>query len=145
METRTNPPADGQVSETHESVGRLIADTIEDASALGKSEVEYVKAEVAEGTRRAATGGALLGAAAIAGLVTIGMLAATATLALATTLPAWLAALIVAVVCGVIGAVLALVGVRLLRSASDEISTTVTLRLREDVQWLKHRLKREST
>ena len=145
MGTTANPPANGQVAQSGESVGQLIASTIEDASALGRSEVDYVKAEVAEGARRAATGGALLAAAAVAGLLTIGMLAATATLALATVLPAWLAALIVAVVCGATGAVLTLVGVRLLRSASDEISTTVTLRLREDVQWLKRRLKHEPT
>jgi Flp pilus assembly protein protease CpaA len=73
--------------------------------------------------------------------VTVGMLAATATLALALVLPTWLAALIVGIVCAVIGGVLALIGVRALRSASDEITTTLVQRIREDVQWLKHRMK----
>ena len=59
-------------------------------------------------------------------------------------MPSWLAALIVAAVFGLAGGVLVLVGTRSLRSASDEITTTVVQRLREDVQWLKHRMKPES-
>lgn len=142
METTTyETGANGDAGPRRESVGDLIAETIHDASALGRNEAEFVKAELADGARRAAIGGALLGAAAVLGLVTVGMLAAAVTLGLATTMPTWLAALIVAVVCAVIGGVLAMVGVRSLRSASNEITTTLVQRIREDVQWLKHRMK----
>lgn len=145
METTTpHSGSNGQGVPSRESVGALIADTIQDASALGRSEAEFVRAEIADGARRAAIGSGLLGAAALAGLVTIGLLATAATLGLATAMPAWLASLIVAVVCALVGGVLALVGVRSLRSASDEIATTLVERIREDVQWLKHRMKPES-
>jgi hypothetical protein len=145
METPTQETAsNGRGVPARESVGELIAETIQDASALGRSEAEFVKAEIADGARRAAVGAALLGAAVVAGLVTIGMLAAAATLGLATAMPAWLAALIVAAVCGLAGGMLVLVGTRSLRSASDEITTSVVQRIREDVQWLKHRMKPES-
>ena len=138
-ETADTPP----VTAEPRAMRDLIADTVRDASELARNEAEFVKAELAEGARCAAIGAGMLAAAAVAGLLTIGLLAAAATLGLATTMPAWLAALIVAAVCAVAGGILALVGARSFRAASDEITTTMTQRLREDVQWLTHRLKPE--
>ena len=127
----------------------LVKDLTHQASTLVHQEVELVKLEVMENvelakdemTDKAKTAGigvALLAAAGVAGLMALGALSAFLILALDEVMPNWAAALCVAAIWVVAGAVLAMYG----RRKIDEMGTAVPTRtieaVKEDVAWLKH-------
>jgi len=127
----------------------LVKDLTQQASTLVHQEVELVKLEVMENvelakdemTDKAKTAGigvALLAAAGVAGLMALGALSAFLILALDEVMPNWAAALCVAAIWVVAGAVLAVYG----RRKIDEMGTAVPTRtieaVKEDVAWLKH-------
>jgi hypothetical protein len=127
----------------------LVKDLTQQASTLVHQEVELVKLEVMENvelakdemTDKAKTAGigvALLAAAGVAGLMALGALSAFLILALDEVMPNWAAALCVAAIWVVAGAVLAMYG----RRKIDEMGTAVPTRtleaVKEDVAWLKH-------
>ncbi len=127
----------------------LVKDLTHQASMLVHQEVELVKLEVRENvelakdemTDKAKTAGigvALLAAAGVAGLMALGALSAFLILALDEVMPNWAAALCVAAIWVVAGAVLAVYG----RRKIDEMGTAVPTRtieaVKEDVAWLKH-------
>jgi hypothetical protein len=127
----------------------LVKDLTHQASTLVHQEVELVKLEVLENvelakdemTDKAKTAGigvALLAAAGVAGLMALGALSAFLILALDEVMPNWAAALCVAAIWVVAGAVLAVYG----RRKIDEMGTAVPTRtieaVKEDVEWLKH-------
>jgi hypothetical protein len=67
----------------------------------------------------------------------VGALVATAILALATAITAWLSALIVAVVLAAIAGVLALQGKTKVQQATPPVPEQATESVKEDVQWAK--------
>jgi membrane protein len=71
----------------------------------------------------------------------LGALTATAILALATTLDAWLAALIVTIVAAAIGAIVMLVGVRSLGRVAPPVPDQTVDSVKEDIAWVKTRAK----
>lgn len=79
------------------TLGALVHQLSEQTSALVRSEVELAKAELAEKGRSAGVGVGLFSAAGLLGLFGAAVLITTVILALAPVLPAWAAALIVAV------------------------------------------------
>src|SRR5881397_3410027 len=83
------------------SVAELVKQLSEQTSRLARQEVELAKAELAEKGKRAGVGAGMFGGAGVFGFYALGALVATAILALATAVDAWLAALIVSVVLGV--------------------------------------------
>ncbi len=119
------------------SVGQLISEISDDLSTLFRQEVELAKAEVRQEARKAGKAAGMLGGAGFAGY----MVALLLTLALVAALsnvmdPGW-AALIVAVVWAIIGAVLYVTGRQRLRTVSPVPRQTVDT-LKEDAQWLKN-------
>jgi predicted phage tail protein len=70
-----------------------------------------------------------------------GAFAGAAILALATALPAWLAAVIVGVVIAVAAAALALVGVKQLQRAAPPVPNEAAESVKEDVAWVKTQVK----
>jgi Putative Actinobacterial Holin-X, holin superfamily III len=78
-----------------ESLGDLTRRVSEAVSRLIRKEAELARAELAAKVRGVAVGAGLGVGAAILGLAAVGAITAAAVLALATTLAAWLAALIV--------------------------------------------------
>ena len=119
------------------SVGQLISEISDDLSTLFRQEIELAKAEVRQEARKAGRAAGMLGAAGFAGY----MVALLLTLALVAALsnvmdPGW-AALLVAVVWAVIGAVLYVTGRQRLRTVSPVPRQTVDT-LKEDAQWLKN-------
>ena len=127
------------------SMRELIDKLSTDARELVRAEVGLARAELEEKARRLAAGGALVGAAAVLGLVALGALAATAIIALSNVVSTWLAALIVTVVVGVLAGILLLVGIKLLRRGVPPTPTESVDQMKEDVSWVKARARSGAT
>ncbi len=130
--------------EQHTSAGdRSTADLLRDLSQqtrdLVRQEMELAKAELREKGKAAGIGAGAFGAAGIVGLYAVGALVATAILALATAMDAWLAALIVTVVLGAVAGVLALAGRKKVQEASPPVPEQAIESSKEDVEWTKQR------
>jgi len=123
----------------------LIDQLSADARGLVRAEVSLARAELEEKARRLAAGGALVGAAAVLGLVALGALTATAIIALSNVVSTWLAALIVTVVVGVLAGILLVVGIKLLRRGVPPAPTESVDQMKEDVSWVKARARSGAT
>jgi uncharacterized membrane protein YqjE len=121
-----------------QSVADLVKQLTEQTKTLARQEIELAKAELAEKGKRAGLGAGMFGAAGLLGLFALALLTACVVLALATALPAWLAALIVAAVYGAIAGALALTGKKEIAHATPPMPETVET-VKEDVQWTKQR------
>ena len=117
-----------------ELVGRFTREAI----LLIKQEMDLAKAELAKNGRVAAAGAAMIGVGGVFGLGAFAALTATFILALALVMPAWLAALIVAIVYGAIAGILALGGKNLVVKAQPLIPETIET-IKEDIAWVKGR------
>ena len=119
------------------SVGQLISEISDDLSTLIRQEIELAKAEVRQEARKAGRAAGMLGAAGFAGYMVALLLTLAVVAGLSNVMdPGW-AALLVAVVWAVAGAVLYLTGRQRLRAVSPVPQQTVET-LKEDAQWLKN-------
>jgi len=123
-----------EVSET--SVGELIGNISNDLSTLFRQEVELAKVELKQEASKAGKAAGMLGAAAFAGYLVLVLLSFALVAALSNVMdPGW-AALIVAVLWGIVGAVLYSNGRKKLKTVEAPRRTVDTLK--EDAQWLKN-------
>lgn len=120
-----------------ETLGALVHDLSEQTSALVRSEIELAKAELAVKGKNAGMGAGLFGAAGILGLFGLGVLITTAILALALVLPAWAAALIVAVVLFAAAGIAALVGKGKVSKATPAAPERAVEGVKQDVETIK--------
>lgn len=118
------------------STGELIGRVSEQLSDLVRSELELARAEMKEAGKRAGLGAGLFGGAGLLALYGLGVLIACLVLALAVVLPAWLAALIVAVVLFAAAGVAALLGKKEVEQAPPAVRTSVES-VQRDVQTVK--------
>src|SRR5438105_12339002 len=123
MANATETHGDG-ASET--SVAELVKQLSEQTSRLARQEVELAKAELAVKGKRAGIGAGMFGGAGVFGFYALGALIATAILALATAVAAWVAALIVTVVLGAIAGGLALQGRKKVQQANPPLPERAT-------------------
>ena len=123
------------------SIAELLKRLSQETTTLVRQELELAKAEATEKGRRAGKGAGLLGGAGVAGLLALGALTAAIVLALDEAMPAWLAALIVALVYGAIAGVLALRGRGDLRDAGPPVPEQTVETVKEDVRWVKTRAR----
>ena len=122
------------------SITTLLSDLASETILLIRQELALLKAELHEKFSRVGQGATALGAGALIAYSGWLVLLAAAVLGLATVLPAWLAALIVALVALAIGGALIFIGKS--RFDADSLMPRRTLRsLREDEQWLRERLR----
>lgn len=122
------------------SIAALLSDLAGETVLLVRQELALFKAELQEKFGRIGQGATALGAGLFIALSGWGVLLAAAVLGLATVMPAWLAALIIAVLALAIGAALLLIGKS--RFDADSLVPRRTLRsLREDEAWLRERLR----
>lgn len=91
-------------------IGELLGDFASETTTLLSQEIELARAEVGIQVKRAGMGAGMFGAAAVFALAGVGALTACAIIALALTLDAWLAALIVGGALLVVAGIFALVG-----------------------------------
>jgi hypothetical protein len=123
------------------SLSELTRQLTEQTSALAQKEVELAKAELAAKGKRLGIGAGAFGAAGVFGLYALGALTATAILALAIVLDAWLAALIVAAAYGAIAGILALTGRKKVDEGTPPLPEQAMDTTKADVEYTKQRAK----
>ncbi len=104
---------------------------------LVRAELDTFKAELAAKGKNVGLGAGLLAAAGAFALFALGVLVATAVLALALVLPAWLAALIVAIVLLVLAGILALVGINRVKAGTQLDIDGAKASIGADIQAIK--------
>jgi len=122
-------------------VGELFSRLSEQSSRLVHAEIELAKAEVAQKLKASAIGIGLFAGAGLLGFFAFAVLITTAILGLAHAVPAWLAALIIAVVLLIITAVLALLGKRSLDRGMPPKPERATENVKQDVHAIKEGLR----
>jgi hypothetical protein len=119
------------------SLGELLKQLSQQTTRLVHQELELAKAELTQKGKQAGAGAGLFGGAGAIGLAALGALTACFILALNAVMPAWLAALIVAVVYGIIAFVLVKQGQAKLKAAGPPVPTQTIETVKEDVEWAK--------
>ncbi len=133
---RTTPdPADA-------STGELLGQLTEQISRLVRNEARLAQAEVTQKAKRLGVGAGLFGGAGLMAFFGLAVLIGAVVLALDLVLPAWLAALAVAVVLFAVAGVLALVGKKDVAQASPPLPTQAMAGLQADVATVKQGLTR---
>ena len=127
------------------SLGELLKQLSEQTTRLVHQELELAKAELQQKGRQAGAGAGLFGGAGALGLATLGALTACFILALDAVMPAWLAALIVAVVYGVVAMVLVKQGQARIRRATPPVPTQTIETVKEDVEWARTQMRSDRT
>jgi uncharacterized membrane protein YqjE len=127
------------------SLGELLRQLSEQTTRLVHQELELAKAELQEKGRQAGMGAGMFGAAGALGLAALGALTACFILALNAIIPAWLAALIVAVVYGIIAFVLVRQGQARVKRATPPVPTQTIETVKEDVEWARTQMRSDRT
>jgi hypothetical protein len=109
------------------SLGELLGDVTRDLSTLMRQEVELAKAELKQSATKAGKGSGMLAGAGVAGHFVLLFLSLGLMFALGALMPLGWAALIVAVVWGIIAAVLASIGRKELKQVKGLPQTGETL------------------
>jgi uncharacterized membrane protein YqjE len=132
--TRAGSTAAGNESSTGELVSRLS----EDVSRLVRDELQLAQVEVTGKAKKAGMGAGMFGVAGILALYGVGVMIATAILALALVLDAWLAALIVGVVLLAAAGIAALLGKKRVSEATPPLPERAVENVKRDVDAVKH-------
>jgi uncharacterized membrane protein YqjE len=119
-------------------LGELVGDLARDLGTLVRQEIDLAKVELKEEAVKTGKAAGMLGGAGFAGYMVLLFLSLTVARALGEVMPLAWAALIVAVIWAVVGAVLYLLGRSRLRSVDPTPHRTVET-IKEDVQWAKTR------
>jgi uncharacterized membrane protein YqjE len=125
----TNPP--------EPSLGTLVSDLSSQIPELIRSEMRLAQAEVAEKGKRAGIGIGMFSVAGLLGFFGLATLIATGVLLLDLVLPAWAAALIVAVVLLAVAGVAALLGKKKVAEAGPPKPERAIDNLKKDVATVK--------
>jgi amino acid transporter len=119
------------------SLFKLIGDLPGYLVELLRSELERLKQELVEKAKHLGVGVGLIAAGAFFAFFAFAVLVTAAVLGIATALPAWLAALIVAFALLVITAILVLVGVKQLKRGVPPVPEETIASVKEDVNAIK--------
>jgi Putative Actinobacterial Holin-X, holin superfamily III len=125
------------MAEADQPVAALLRDLSEQTSTLVRKELELARLEMTEKGKRAGIGVGMFGGAGLVGLYALGALIAAAILVLGTAIAPWLAALVVAAVCGAIAGGLALMGKSKVSQATPPLPEQATESVKEDVRLTK--------
>jgi uncharacterized membrane protein YqjE len=146
MATRQDPPPGATQEDLRERpFGELLKQLSEETTRLVHQEIELAKAELTQKGKQAGIGAGLFGAAGVIGFLALAALTTCVILALDAAMPAWLAALLVAVVYGVVAAVLAMQGRNKVRQATPPVPEQTIETVKEDVQWAKTQMRSDKT
>lgn len=115
------------------STAELVQRATEQISRLVRDELALARAELAQKGKHAGIGIGLFGGGGALALYGLGALVATAILLLDLAMPAWLAALIVAVALFVVAGVLALIGKKQVSRAVPPVPAATVRSVRADV------------
>jgi len=135
------PEHNGDTRARERPTADLLRELADQTTTLVRKEIELAKVEFGAKGKEAATGAGMFGGAGLFGVFAFGALTACVILALATVMPAWLAALIVAVIYAAVAGVLALRGKRHVRHATPPVPEQAVDSTKEDLEWVKTRAK----
>jgi uncharacterized membrane protein YqjE len=121
-----------------DSTGDLVSRLSQDVSQLVRDELRLAQLEVSGKAKKAGIGAGMLGAAGLLALYGGGVLIATAILALALAVDAWLAALIVGVVLLAVAGIAALLGKKRVAEAAPPVPEQAVSNVRQDIDAVKH-------
>jgi uncharacterized membrane protein YqjE len=127
------------------SLGELLKQLSEQTTRLVHQELELAKAELTQKGKQAGMGAGMFGGAGALGLAALGALTACFILALDAVMPAWLAALIVAVVYGIVAFVLVKQGQAKIKKATPPVPEQTIETVKEDVEWAKTQMRSDRT
>jgi uncharacterized membrane protein YqjE len=136
--TRATAPS----SDQEPSTGQLVSELTNQITRLVKDEARLAQLEVTQKAKRLGIGAGLFGGAGLFAFFGLAALITTAILALDLVLPAWLAALIVAVVLFAVAGVLALVGKKDVQKGSPPVPTEAIASTKADIQTVKESARR---
>ena len=121
----TPTTAEGRPDVEGTSVGQLFGELAKDLSTLMRQEVALAKAEVQAEAKKAGKGAGMMAVAALAGFLTVLFLSNALWWALANVMDEGLAALIVAVLWGIVGAIAFSMGKKKLQQVNPKPERTV--------------------
>lgn len=116
------------LEQDNRSITRVLHSIVDNIEVLVESKVELGKAELREAVQEAKAAVMPLSIGLAMGQLAVGLVLLAAVSALATRYPLWLAALIVAVVTGIVAAVMLAQGRRLLALVGQSSSATAPAR-----------------
>jgi Putative Actinobacterial Holin-X, holin superfamily III len=120
----------------------LVRQTAEQISRLVRDELALARAEMTEKGKRAGLGAGLLGSGGLVGLYGVAALLSAVVLGLAEAMPAWLAALGVAVVLFAVAAILGIMGRRQVSAAVPPLPTETMRSVQADIDEVQERARR---
>jgi uncharacterized membrane protein YqjE len=136
----------GDTEDLHDrSLGELLKQLSEQTTRLVHQELELAKAELQQKGKEAGAGAGMFGGAGAIGLAALGALTACFILALNAIMPAWLAALIVAVLYGIIAFVLVKQGQARMKRAVPPVPEQTIETVKEDVEWARTQMRSDKT
>ena len=119
------------------TLGALVHDLTQQMSTLVREEIRLAQAELTQKGKQAGKGAGLFGVAGLLGFLGLCVVITTVILALALVLPAWLSALIVAVVLLLAAGLVALSGKKQVQQASPVKPERALEGVKEDVATVK--------
>jgi uncharacterized membrane protein YqjE len=119
-------------------ISELLKQLATETTTLVRQELDLAKAEMREKGKKAGPGFGMIGAAGGVALLALGALTACLILALDGAMPNWLAALIIAVVYGVVAAVLYVRGKEKVDDVGSPAPRQTIETVKEDLEWAKH-------
>jgi uncharacterized membrane protein YqjE len=122
------------------SMGEILQDIIADVQEIVRSEFRLAKAEVQQETAKVARSGIPLIVGLLLGLYALGFILLAAVHALSIVVAAWLAALIVGFVVGVVSLILINVGRNRLKGVKVVPEKTIGT-VKENVQWARNQIR----
>ena len=135
--THVNGPGPVPVRAEEPTIGALVHDLSQQLPDLIRSELRLAQAEVTEKGKRAGLGIGMFSVAGLLAYFGVAVLITTAILALDLVLPAWLAALIVALVLLAAGGLVALAGKKQVAQASPPMPERAIEGVKEDIATVK--------
>lgn len=121
-----------------QTAGQLMSRLSEDVSRLVRDELALARMEIGDKAKDAGIGAGMVGAAGILALYGGGVLIATAIIALALVLPAWLAALVVGGVLLAAAGVAAVIGKGRVSRATPPLPERTVDSVKADVDAVRH-------
>jgi hypothetical protein len=124
---------------TDRPVAAVLADIVQHVQGIVNAEFRLAKTEVRQELTAARSASLLVGAAALGGLLAMFFILLAAVYALAIIIPAWAAALCVALAVSVVVALTMAAGLKRLKSISVAPATVSTVQ--ENVEWAKQQTR----
>ncbi len=128
------------MSATERSISVVLQDIVRNIQDIVRSEVRLAKTEVREELAKTRAASLLLAIGALSGLFSVFFVLLTLVYGLSLVMPAWAAALCVAVVVGVVAGVTISAGLTRLKTINAAAPKTVAS-MKENVEWAKQQIK----